>query len=438
MIKSLKKVMLCLTFVISCLFISDVYAASAKISLSRDKGTVIVGEKVKVTINLSSSQALGSWNFNVKYDSNYLSFVSSTLEGSDQAVNSATNDKTKSKTYTITFKAKKSGTTKVSINSGAEVYAFTDESKMTLSTNSVTIKNITRDEYESSLSSDNTLKDLKVEGYELNPAFDKNKTDYSLTVPNDVRKIKVSATKNDSKAEVHGTGTIELKEGLNKVAVEVEAENGNSKTYTINVTVKELDPIDVEVDGIKYNVVRKREDLEAPQTYVESTAVIDGQEVPAYESEITGYTLVGLSDESGKVNLYIYDNDTYILYKEYKFAGITLYIVKPDEIPMDPYEETNVKIGEEEVAAYNTDVSTYPLVYGVNVATGKKDWYTYDEEEGTLQRYLEPTKNEKVVKNDDKYKNLAIILGGISSVLFIIIIVATIKLCLKKKQSVNY
>ena len=43
------------TFIISCIYINDVNAASATISVSANKSTVVVGETVTITYTLSSS-----------------------------------------------------------------------------------------------------------------------------------------------------------------------------------------------------------------------------------------------------------------------------------------------------------------------------------------------------------------------------------------------
>jgi len=64
--------------------LEPVYAASAKVTISGSK-TVVVGNTVKVTFTVSSSSPLGSWFFDVQYDSSKLSYVSSTLEGSTRA-----------------------------------------------------------------------------------------------------------------------------------------------------------------------------------------------------------------------------------------------------------------------------------------------------------------------------------------------------------------
>lgn len=82
----------------------------------------------------------------------------------------------------------------------------------------------------------NWLKSLAVSGYTLSPTFDlKIDQQYSLIVPNTVVSVNVSAAAVSSKATVSGTGNVLLNEGMNTVSVNVTAENGNIRSYIINV-----------------------------------------------------------------------------------------------------------------------------------------------------------------------------------------------------------
>ena len=69
--------------------------------------------------------------------------------------------------------------------------------------------------------------------------FKTNKTSYDVTVPNDVEKVTVYATAQDKKASIKGNGTQKLNVGKNTLNVVVTAEDGTTKTYTINVTREE-------------------------------------------------------------------------------------------------------------------------------------------------------------------------------------------------------
>lgn len=65
--------------------------------------------------------------------------------------------------------------------------------------------------------------------------FSPNKTSYDVTVPENVQTIEVYATAKNSSAKISGTGTQELAIGENKIEVLVSANDGTTKTYTINV-----------------------------------------------------------------------------------------------------------------------------------------------------------------------------------------------------------
>lgn len=63
-------------------------------------------------------------------------------------------------------------------------------------------------------------------------------TSYEVEVPEDTEKVEVYASAQDEKAKVTGTGSKTLEKGKNKFDVVVTAEDGTTKTYTINVIRK--------------------------------------------------------------------------------------------------------------------------------------------------------------------------------------------------------
>ena len=58
---------------------------------------------------------------------------------------------------------------------------------------------------------------------------------YNLLVDEDVNEVEVKVTPNDSKSTVTVLNNTELKPGLNKVTVQVVAENGDINEYLFNV-----------------------------------------------------------------------------------------------------------------------------------------------------------------------------------------------------------
>ena len=110
------------------------------------------------------------------------------------------------------------------------------------STKTYTIKVIRKDAEGNlgAVSKDNTLKSLSVEGYDIK--FNKDTLEYSIEVDNLVDSINVTAVVNDKTATYEIIGNTNLSVGTNAVKINVIAENGDVKTYVINVTRKSDSP----------------------------------------------------------------------------------------------------------------------------------------------------------------------------------------------------
>ena len=99
---------------------------------------------------------------------------------------------------------------------------------------SKTIKlNVTRTEYKANTD----LLDLKVKGYEIDPAFKPSKTNYKVTIPYKVTKVKV-LVKAPKGAKYEITGYKNLQIGKNTVLVKVTDEKDFVKYYQVIVTRK--------------------------------------------------------------------------------------------------------------------------------------------------------------------------------------------------------
>lgn len=88
----------------------------------------------------------------------------------------------------------------------------------------------------SSQSSVCSLSRLSASGTNLSSNFSSTVYSYTYVVKNSVTSTTISATPTDSKANVQGTGKKDLKVGNNTFNIEVTAENGNKKIYSINIT----------------------------------------------------------------------------------------------------------------------------------------------------------------------------------------------------------
>ena len=418
-----------------CLLVmpKTVFAASGKINVS-GTSTVVVGNNVTVTVTLSSSTLIGSWEMSLNYDKNYLQLRSATSESNGIRMAASTATGVKSKSYTFTFKTLKKGSTSVSVG-GYLAYAYADLSEISLSSNSKKINIITQAELEASYSKNNNLASLGVEGFTLTPEFNANTLEYSVIVPEDTKNVNITGTVQDKKASINGVGVHDVNQGNNKFLVTVKAENGSEKTYTINVDVKDENPIEVIVGDKKYTVVKIKENLPIASLYNEYSIKINEFDIPAYKNDYTGLVLVGLKDTEGNISLFIYDdeNNSYKEYSELKSSQITIYPLKPEE-NIEGYKKGNVKIQDIDVEGfYLNEDSDFFVIYGVNVETGDKGFYMYDKKMQTLIKYndeLSSLLSEKI----KLYTYIIIGFISLSVVMLIIIIVLVCKKGKKKKR----
>lgn len=418
----MKKIYFGLVLFISCFLFGCIKVNAASVSVSSNSSNIIVGNNFTVTVSVSSD--VEAWDFSIGYDTSKLRVVSSSLESGMRSASLAT---LHSRSYSITFKATASGKASVYVNDaslynsgGASLSASKGSKEFTLKT---------QVEIEASYSKNNYLSNISIDGIELNPVFNKDTMEYSVELEPETSKVTINGSVADSTASVTGLGEHDLEEGDNKIEIIVTAQNGSQRTYIVNVKVKEYNPINVKVDGKEYTVVRKKSSLEAPNGYTETTVKIKDEEVPAFKSDITKYTLVALKDKNGNQNFYIYNEEKYQLYKEYTFNKVILFPIEKNDVPKN-YKKTKITYNDEKIVAYKLKSSSkYALIYGMNIETGEEHWYMYDEKEDTLQIYNKEELNLLKTQND---MYLKIIIG--LSVLSIILAVLTTCFVFKKNK----
>ena len=426
---------------------SQTVFAKASASISVSTSSTIIGNSGSATLTVSSDDVLGQI---------YGTFSCGGLGSKDLTYVNSTGENAKSKSYTISWTAKSSGTYTCSV-SGLQVGTLShpEDGVYSISATSKTITVISGGSTGSSggsssgggatsdkktYSSDNTLSSLSVEGYDITPNFDKDTTEYTLEVDESVEKVKVNAQANDSKATVQGAGEINLTSGENTVEIKVIAENGNEKVYKIVITVKDQNPISVSIDGKNYTVVKKNNDvIDKLEHYEESSIQIDGQDVVAYVNDKSKITLVILKDDENQVAYYVYDaeENTYRLYVEVSVGNLTIYpLDMEDDLLPFGYQKYSFEIGDIKLDGYQLNKnSDFHLLYAMNVETGEKSLYVYDEKEGTVQRYNDEI--EKYYSSELEYyrKYFYITFSVLVAVLIVLLVVFIVKLKRKKRKN---
>lgn len=422
------------TILFSVIFITNLKAASGTVSVNASSSKPVIGSTITVTVKISSSNTLGSWNLVIGYDNSKLKLTS----GSTSHLGEFGDGKKKSVSYTYKFKAIGTGNAKIWVKDSTSVYDYKTEKTLSLSRGSTTVKIITQSELEASYSKNNNLSSLSIDGYKLSPNFKSNITEYKVEAGSNVEKITVNAKKADSKATVSGTGTINVTEGENKITVKVRAQNGSVKTYTILVNVIDPNPINVKYLDKDYIVVKRESNLKCPENYEKKTITINDQKVPAFYNEINKYTLVGLKDADGNIELFIYNNDTYQKYDELLLDQMKIIPLEMDK-EFDGYKKEKLLINKNEYSALKLNDSELYIIHARNLEDGTDDYYMYDNKTNTMIRYnddmLIPYKEElKKLNKLDKYEKIILLLSVETVIIFFTLICILISNSRKNKK----
>ena len=283
-------------------------------------------------------------------------------------------------------------------------------------------------------SNDNNLKSLNVTGFELSPEFDKDVQVYLATVPEGTKNIEIKATANSPYATVTGAGNIDLEEGTNAINIVVKSETGIEKIYTINIAVKDENPIEVTVNDRNYTVVKLKEHLTKPDTFEESTITIEGYEIPVFINNKADITLVGLKNEDGVIKLFEYKDGEYSKYNEMNLNHILLIPVPLDK-ELD-FNKGKVNINSEEIDCYKiNDNSDFVIINAKSLLDGNTSYYLYDTENNTVIRYDEDLISTS--KETLKLYSYVIIAFASTSFLMLIIIICLLHSSKKKQKKIN-
>lgn len=428
--KNLKsKVLILLAFVlmITAAPVLGVQAASGTMTVSVSKTNVNVGDNFTVTVSYSGSTVLIYSQWTLKYDS---SFVSSGEYGGvipDRFdPEQGSNAKTFSKTYTFT--AKEVGTPSFRVED-IGVYNMNPADGDTVSVAApaaVSVKISARGSSNANLSS------LKLSAGSLSPAFSNDVLSYTVTVPNSVNSISISAVAADPKAKISVSGGDAVPEGNSSRVVIVTAEDGTVKKFTININraaevkatsapsptppttptntsgvlpIPTTDPsnlpgeLEVIAGGAILVISDKPEAVTLPTGFTEIEYTYKDRPVWAAQAVGQDILIMYLQDQANeKSGFYVYDEaldefSKYIILYTQANSYTLLQCPETVSIP-EGYVEKTAVIDSENVTVWvpasmkymDAEVCEFYLVYAMS-QNGTKGFYVYDTLEKTFQRF---------------------------------------------------
>lgn len=323
----LMAIAICVTIILQLIPVS-VFAAG--MSLSASSTTVNVGDTVTVTVNFQGSKIYGA-RASFSYDSSVLEFTGSF---GDIAVYDQSLTGQSSLSEKLTFKAKKAGSSKVSVN---------------------------------------TIEFIDVDGASLGTPSS------SITI-NVVDKPQATPTPTPKPTATPAPTTTPTP----------------TPTPEPTPEVNPLDEaVELDLDGKALYMWRDLSTVELPEGFEKGSITYEGKEVEAAVNQSRKLTLVYLTDgEGNNGDFYIYDSVTEEVYYYTSIETSLSYIMlQPDdsvEIPQG-YVESKLIIDGKSIKAWvlESDPDTgFYLVYGMD-SEGNRGFYTYDSVEGTMQRFTE-------------------------------------------------
>jgi len=411
----MKKIFLKLSILLTVFFLGTSLVEAASFSISAGSKNISKGSSTKLTIK--GSDVTGRFN----------------ITSSNSSVVSISEDRAwiENDSYTIKLSALSVGTSTITVTPVGVSDGNGNAANLSAKTIKITVS-LPREK-----STDNTLSNLSVEGFEISPKFNKDTLDYSVNVPEGTTSVKVTASATSKYASISGTGNKEVIEGINNLSVVVKSETGTERIYNLVVNVIDQNPINVTNNGINYTVIKLRNNYSCPELFTESEIVIDNIPIPACTNDVIDYTLIRLKKEDGTVENFRYDNGNYIKYNELSSSNIKLINEIYDGV-VDGLKETKVKINDIEYQAFKfSDSSKYYIVYGINIKTGEKGLYVYDSVNETFSGY-DTEYIDYLTKQNEMYLYVIIAFGcGLFLSIICIFLLNKNKRKLKKKFKEN-
>ena len=465
-----------LLIILLLLFTAIPVNAESTVSITKNKSTVLVGETVEIKITFKDSGVIGGVHATIGYDTTKLSYISGDSSFGDGAKGIKINKQedlkvvlgdytstVKTVVVTIKFKALAVGEAKISVNTIEMVDVDRNFIGAPEESTTVSVK-------QENKSSNANLKWLTVpKGCTLVPAFSKDVTNYTCTVPGTVTSFPMDWEKEDPKATDAVSGSLALKVGENTRKVTVTAQDGTKKVYTVKITRLQpeatatntpivtatpapiQEPLNVNIDGTDYTV-RNTITLIKPEGYQQDTIIYNGAEIEV--GVLNDVTIVQLNDGTRDA-FFVYDKEDYSFSALKLITGVsatyTVLDEKPESLPSDLQGQHKALLdGEYTVWPLEQFGEGYYIVHIMN-SLGEKYPAVYCQADGSIQKLslkifeevktgadIQPTKvpaglNLKEINID--WMLVAIIIGAVILVAIIVVIIVLLAKNSKNKKA---
>jgi len=289
----MKKTLYLIIFLLIIFQVGNVFATE-NVWITSGISNIKKGQEFFISIN-AKNVSVAAFQLELYFDSDKIEFISgpancnkvgNTILCAWFDETGGNNPKTDSELITLKFRAKESkeavygvhgelfdtNGNKIAIESlGTSIYISGENDRE--NTNGQNNINVTAD--------NSNLKIMRLDIEGITPSFDKNITEYYLTVDLGISSINITAIPENHEAIVNVNGNNMLKEGISKITIEViSKDKSKNKIYTINVTrtnEKKFADTDLETLAIEY--FRLEPEFSSNATHYKTSVTSDTEKV---------------------------------------------------------------------------------------------------------------------------------------------------------------
>ena len=424
--KKLKLIIINLITLILIICLGNISKADNDIILVNDKDVINKEDEFNVTVS-TKNLPIAAIDLNIFYDKEKIEFVNNNENigikeneliyswydehGGEDVI-------TNKDLITLRFKAKEDGKTNISIKGkgydkdGNEIQINFQDLEVKIGEEESNNYVITNSEVSTNNESTNVeintayLKTLRINEEGLNPDFNKDIFTYYFLTDKDISNLEITAIPENSNVIVNVTGNTNLKEGLNKIKIEVISEDKTSKNeYTINVT--------------------KTKNLEDANTNLETLAIENQIISPEFDVNVTEYN-VEVANNTESLNILVIPEN------------------RGAKVEISDYNK--LEVGDNKIQITVTAPNNYTKkVYNLNVhRRNEEEQKNYEENQKNneiiLERLLQEDDNTSIEQTSvtENAENKTNTRYYVLIALILIILIATIifiNIKLKKKKS---